>query len=317
MEDARRPESARDRPESRAVPTLARASLWAQRALAEAQVDSPRLDAELLLAHTLGWRRSHLYTRSEQVLQCDQWLRYEGLVRRRTGHEPLAYLLGYREFYGLAFFVDHRVLIPRPETEILVEQAIRQGTQLLGNAGHLTVADVGTGCGVIAIALALSLPAAEVYAIDLLAPALEVAARNCRPHGVAGRVHLLQGDLLSPLPARVDLIVANLPYVARNEAGALSPEIRSYEPRQAWDGGTGGTEVIERLLTQAGRYLNSGGSILLEIGPAQGPAVRGLAGRYLPGAKVEILPDGVGRDRVISVTQVHGGTKAEGGRDLV
>lgn len=312
MENTLWRESVREGPRAMALPTLTKASLWAQGALLRARVESPRLDAELLLAHALGWQRSRLYTRSQQVLQRDEWLRYEGLVRRRAQHEPLAYLLGYREFYGLPFFVDRRVLIPRPETEVVVEYAIRQGAQRWKETGHLTVADVGTGCGAIAIVIALSLPGATVYAIDLSAPALEVASCNCRRHGVAERVHLLQGDLLRPLPERVDLIVANLPYVSRREAAGLPPEIRCYEPRQAWDGGIEGMETIERLLVQADRYMDDAGSVLLEIGAAQGPAVRCTAAHCLPGAMVEIYADGAGLDRVVRVAQVHGDMRADG-----
>jgi len=305
-----------DRADSAAGPTLSEASLWAQRTLVAAQVDSPRLDADLLLAYALGWQRARLYACSDMALQSAEWLRYEDLVSRRARREPLAYLLGQWEFYGIPFFVDRRVLIPRPETEILVEQAIRHGTQMLESVSHLTVADVGTGCGAIAIALAVSLPTTRVYATDLSKPALEVAARNCRRHGVAGRVHLLHGDLLSPLPERVDLVVANLPYVASGEAAALSPEVRCFEPRRAWDGGDGGTEIFERLLAQAGRYVKIGGSILLEIGCAQAHPVLSIVRRCLPGAVVEVRRDHAGRDRVVRVAQVHANTRPESGRDL-
>lgn len=288
--------------------TISAALTWARGVLTEAEVDSAHLDAELLLAHTLGWQRAQLYTHAEQVLRPEGWARYTELIARRAQREPLAYVVGHQEFYGLDFFVDQRVLIPRPDTEVLVERAISQGTHLLQSMGRLAIADVGTGCGTIAIALALRLPPAEVYAIDVSAPALEVAARNCCRHGVEGQVHLLQGDLLDPLPQRVALIVANLPYVALAEVAALSPEISCYEPRGTWDGGVGGLEVIERLLAQAGEYLDDGGSILLEIGTTQGSAVQGMAARYFPTAVVEVLRDGADLDRVVSVAPARNGT---------
>ena len=293
--------------------TLSRALIWARKVLTEAEVDSPRLDAELLMAHVLGWQRAQIYTHAEQALQPHVQARYASVIARRAQREPLAYLMGHREFYGLDLLVDGRVLIPRPETELLVEEAICRGGRLLESVDCLAIADVGTGCGAIAILLALSLPAAEVYATDLSAPALVVAAHNCRRHGVEGQVHLLQGDLLSPLPQPVDLIVANVPYVALAEAPALAPEISRHEPRQAWNGGVGGLEVIARLLAQAGDYLNDGGSLLLEIGATQGPAVQGIVASCLPTSVVEIVRDGAGLDRVVSAAHVRRGTRAKGG----
>ena len=282
---------------------------WARRVLIEAGADSPHLDAELLLAHGLGWRRIQLHTSTEQLIGREDQARYAKLIARRARREPLAYLVGHREFYGLDFFVDERVLIPRPETEVLVEQAIFQGTYILESTGGLAIADVGTGCGAIAIVLALRLSLAEVYAVDISSPALEVTAHNCRRHGLQGQLHLLAGDLLSPLPRSVDLIVANLPYVALGEVATLPPEISCYEPRVAWNGGVDGLAVIERLLAQASGYLNGGGSILLEIGATQGSAVQDLAVRWFPTAAVQVFQDGAGLDRVVSVVPAPSGTR--------
>jgi release factor glutamine methyltransferase len=322
MTDVREPEAAKgaanwERPgEAAAVCSLSQALIQARQALAEAGVDSPRLDAELLLAHVLGWRRGQLYTHSERNLQPEDRARFADLIMRRARREPVAYLTGHREFYGLDFCVDRRVLIPRPETELLVELALSEGGRLSESTKHLTVADIGTGCGAIAIAIALSLPAAEIFAVDLSAPALRVASENLRRHDLEGRVHLLQGDLLTPLPEPVDLIVANLPYVALREVAALSPEIYRYEPRQAWDGGEGGMEVIDRLLAGVPEYMHDGGSILLEIGATQGHAVREVAALHLPGAAVEIVQDGAGLDRVVRIDHVHNHTRVKGGREL-
>jgi len=281
----------------------------------EAGVEEARLDAEVLLAHTLGCQRAQLYAHPERMLQSSERARYKELVARRARREPLAYLTGHREFYGLDLLVDHRVLIPRPETEVLVERAIIEGKGLLEDRGRLIVADIGTGCGAIAIALAVHLPSTQVYATDISPPALAVASHNCRRHGVARRVHLLCGDLLSPLPHQVDMIVANLPYVAPTEMGALPPEVSRYEPRRAWDGGADGLELIGRLLAQAPAYLNDGGCILLEIGAAQGDAAREMAAGYFPTEKVEVLRDGAGLDRVILVRAMpirRGAVESEG-----
>ena len=217
----------------------------------------------------------------------------------------MAYLVGHKEFYGLDFVVDRRVLIPRPETELLVERAIALGREVLA-ASHpsLTIADVGTGCGCIAVALAVHLPQARVFATDRSPQALEVARENVRRHGVEDRVRLLCGDLLTPVPpeVRLDLIVANLPYVSRSELEALPRSVREYEPLEtALDGGEDGLALIRRLLGEAPRRLAPGGAVLLEIGATQGPRVAELARRRFPGAEVRVLPDLAGRDRVVEI----------------
>ena len=300
--------------------TISAVLSWARRVLIEAQVDSPHLDAELLLGHALGWCRTQFYASTDQLIHSEDRARYAKLIARRARREPLAYLVGHQEFYGLDFSVDRRVLIPRPETEVLVEQAIVQGIYILESTGRLAIAEVGTGCGAIAIALALHLPRAEVYAIDISSPALGVAAHNCRFHGLQGQLHLLLGDLLAPLPQSVDLIVANLPYVALAEVATLPSEISCYEPPLAWNGGVDGLAVIERLLAQASGYLNTGGSILLEIGATQGSAVQDLAGRRFPTAAVQVIRDGAGLDRVVIVgpapmTQEQAGKNGRGQSD--
>ena len=233
---------------------------------------------------------------------------YEELLTRRVQREPLAYLVGHREFYGLDLSVDRRVLVPRPETELLVERAVNLGDLLQKNARCLAIADVGTGCGAIAIALALNLHLAQVYATDISQPALEVAAHNCRRHSVEGRVHLLCGDLLKPLPQPVDMIVANLPYVAQEEFSTLPMDVSAYEPRRAWDGGVGGLEIIERLLSQVDGCLNDGGCILLEIGAVQGERVVNLVAQRFTDGSVHVLQDGAGHDRVVVINTIPSST---------
>ena len=261
--------------------------------LENAGIEEARLDAELLLGHALGITRAQLYTYPQSQLSSVELASFRQLIERRARREPVAYIVGHKEFYGLDLFVDDRVLIPRPETELLVEKAIEISQR------QSVVADVGTGSGAIAISLAVHLPQAQVYATDASPEALEVAARNCRRHCVEDRVHLLQGHLLEPLPEPVDLIVANLPYVSQAELAQLPPEISHYEPREALDGGPDGLDHIRHLLAQAGGHLKSRGIVLLEIGATQGQAVVALARRHFPAARVEIAQDYAGLDRVV------------------
>jgi len=268
---------------------------WGEQALAPSALDTPRLDAEILLAYALGITRAQLHVHSQSQLSSTELAHYHRLIERRARSEPVAYIVGQKEFYGLDLFVDNRVLIPRPETELLVEKAIEISQR------RAVVADIGTGSGAIAVSLAVHLPQALVYATDASSGALEVAARNCRRHRVEDRVHLLQGHLLEPLPEPVDLIVANLPYVSQAELAQLPPEINCYEPREALNGGLDGLDHIRRLLAQAGEHIRPGGVVLLEIGATQGEAAIALARRHLPAAKVEIVKDYAGLDRVVMV----------------
>jgi len=222
----------------------------------------------------------------------------------------VAYITGHKEFYGLDFYVDRRVLVPRPETELLVEKGLEIGRAI---SNPLTIADVGTGCGAIAISLAVHLPRAIIYALDASSEALEVTALNRCRHSVERNVHLLQGDLLSPLPEPVDLIVANLPYVSRAEWEQLPRTIATYEPRSALDGGPDGLDAIRRLLAQARSHLKPQATILLEIGATQGAAATDLARRsfdnpptllrtpHFSRATVEVVQDYAGLDRMVVI----------------
>jgi release factor glutamine methyltransferase len=268
----------------------------AVQALEGERVDSPRLDAELLLAHALGTNRAWVLAHPERRLTPKELTRFRDLVGRRLGREPLAYITGHREFFGLDLAVDARVLIPRPETELLVEQALALARRL---PEPPLIADVGAGSGAIAVALAVHLPAARIYALDQSPDPLAVSAQNARRHGVEGRVVCLEGDLLDPLPETVHIVTANLPYVASEEWESLAPEIRVHEPQAALDGGPGGLEVIRRLLAMAGRHLRPQGAILLEIGAEQGPAARTLAAEHFPQARVDLHQDYAGLDRLL------------------
>jgi release factor glutamine methyltransferase len=266
--------------------------------LQEGGLDTPRLDAELLLGHVLGLNRAQIHAHLDQRLDAAELESCRELIERRGQHEPVAYIIGYKEFYGLDFYVDRRVLIPRPETELLVEK----GLAIVQAASYpLTIADVGTGGGAIAISLAVHLAQARIYALDASSEALEVAAFNRRRHRVEKRVHLLQGNLLSPLPEPVDLIMANLPYVSWAEWEQLPRTITAYEPRSALDGGPDGLDVIHCLLAQARFHLKPQATILLEIGATQGTAVTNLARRHFPAATVEVAQDYTGLDRMVIV----------------
>jgi len=263
------------------------------------------LEAELLLRHLLAIGRAELHIRLEDSLSAQQTRELDHLIRRRLSHEPIAYITGHKEFFGLDFHVSCDTLIPRPETELLVEKALA----LAGNriSPIQAIADVGTGCAAIAIALAVHLPQANVYALDISARALEVAALNCERHQVTNRVHLLQGDLLQPVACQgFDLILANLPYVSDREMGELSDDVRLFEPAIALSGGPDGLRQIGRLLAQAREKLCPAGAILLEISPGQRAAVVNLAGRHFTGATVKVLPDLGGDERVVVIESKRG-----------
>ncbi len=265
--------------------------------LREAQVETSRLDAEVLLAHHLGITRSQLLARLDFALDPEIEDGYHALVERRSLHEPVAYVIGYKEFYGLKIQVDRQVPIPRPETEILVEVALASARQ-----GKSPVVEVGTGSGAVAVALAVNLPQAEIYATDLSPAALEVAGRNCRHHDVLDRIFLLEGDLLEPLPEPVALVVANLPYLSRRELEGAPPEIAEYEPHRAFDGGLNGLDQYRRLFAQAPSHLLPRANICLEVGASQAQAINRIAREEFPQARVVVIKDLAGLDRVVFIT---------------
>ena len=231
--------------------------------LARHGVASARLDAEVLLAQVLGVSRLELYTRLDEPLVTAEIDAYRQALRRRARREPVAYITGVREFYGLALRVGPGVLVPRPPTEFLVEQ----GLQALAGAGSGLAVDVGTGCGAVALALASRHPAARVVGVDRSSAALRYAVDNGRLLGLAGRVRWVLADGLDALAgASVDLVVSNPPYIPSGQWSTLAPEITGYEPREALDGGPDGLDVARRILTSAARVLRPGGCLLMELG---------------------------------------------------
>jgi release factor glutamine methyltransferase len=273
-----------------------RALRQAGRVLDRRWLPEANLGSELLLRHTLRIDRAGLYQDPDRELSVEEESAFRRLLKRRLRGEPVAYILGRREFYGLDFEVDRRVLIPRPDTELLVDKALA-----FARRHDVTeIADIGTGSGAVAVALAVNLPGVTVYATDISAAALEVARRNASRHGVGDRIRFLAGDLLAPLPPAVPLIIANLPYVtaAEVEDGRLA----DFEPELALSGGTDGLDVIRRLVSGLPDKLRPGGCLLLEVGWQQGRQVAALLRKLYPGADVEITPDLGGIDRVVGLT---------------
>lgn len=269
---------------------------WTTRRFADASVDSPRLAAQILLAHALGIDRVQLYVQYDKPLGPEELGRYRDLVRRRLAGEPVAYLTGRQEFWSLPLAVDPRVLVPRRDTETLVELVLDR----VDRAAALAIADIGTGAGPVALALARELPAARVVATDVSADALAVASENASRLGLADRIDFRAGDLLAALGdgERFDVIASNPPYVASGEIDRLAPEVRR-EPRGALDGGGDGLDHLRRLVAgAAGHLVSPGGLLALEHGFDQGPAVRALldaTGRF---AAAETRADLGGQPRV-------------------
>jgi release factor glutamine methyltransferase len=264
-------------------------------------IESPRLTIELLLAHLLKKKRMQLYLEFERDLDEATLVKLREMVKRRVAGEPLQYITGETEFCGLKFMVDKRVLIPRPETELLVEVvAGRLKTEDGRRKGEVRIVDVGTGSGCIAIALAKKLPEAEITAIDVSKEALEVARGNAALHQVEKKVRFLEGDLLEALPSsfEVDAIVSNPPYIADGELAKLPKEVRDFEPVRALTAGEDGLKVIRRLVMNARRVLSASGFVALELGAGQREAVEEFFGQQ-GHEVVEVVKDLQGHERVI------------------
>ena len=279
--------------------TLSEALRLASNSLYTAEIEDALIEAELLLGYVLGVSKAQLYSQPERLLTTEEAGDLQQLVQRRLLREPTAYIMKRCEFYGFDFYLVRRVLIPRPETELLVEKTIEFASPRLSAESGFIIADIGTGCGAVAISLALSLPEARIYATDISDSALQVASVNCQRHKVGSRVKLLQGDLLEPLPEPVDVIVANLPYIRDCELQMLAPEITDYEPVIALSGGEDGLDKIRCLLQQAPGKIRPGGCLLLEVGQGQDKAVSSIINSHFPQASIELIPDLSGINRVM------------------
>jgi release factor glutamine methyltransferase len=269
---------------------------WTRRHFESKKIEPARLDAEVLLAHALGMQRVMLYARFDQPLAPEELARIRDLVARRARGEPISYLLGEREFYSLELEVSPAVLIPRPDTETLVEAVI----ECVRGIDAPRLVDVGTGSGAIALALAKSLPSAEVVAVDVSPEALQVATRNAARHSLEARVRFVESDLLDRLevsPA-FDVVVANLPYIQTQVIPTLMVDVRDHEPHLALDGGPDGLRLIRRLAESAPEHLTSDGLLALEIGFDQRAAVLDLL-LSLGYRDIESRKDPGGHDRVV------------------
>jgi release factor glutamine methyltransferase len=276
-------------------PTLDSALRWGARQLRRV-AEQPQLEAQVLLADTLGVERTWLLAHPEAELGEIPAGVYRGNLARRADGVPLPYVLGWWEFYGRRFRVTPHVLIPRPETETLVEHGLDWLTR---RAGPSRVLDIGTGSGCIGVSLAVEAPNALVVATDLSAAALGVARENAARHGVGPRLSLVRADLAAGLAGGFDLLCANLPYLPTAELPRWA--VSRWEPRKALDGGAGGTQVIERLLPTLPNLISPSGMALLEIGEGQDGRLLGAVGQTLPGWRARPIPDLAGVPRVIEI----------------
>lgn len=271
---------------------------WATDQLEAKEIADARLEAELILVFALAIKKSELILNQSMALDDKGFKRYQELIARRLKHEPTAYIIGSQPFMSLDLMVNRSVLIPRPETELLAEQALR----VTSRESRVVIADVGTGSGCIAVTLAKRLPLAEVYGIDTSDDALKVAKKNAEMHKVEGRCHFIKGNLLEPLKEPVDLIVANPPYIPSGEISKLQPEVRDWEPRKALDGGKDGLDYIRKLLRESPKYLKANGRLVMEFGFGQAAEIEKLAAEDFE--KIELIKDYAGIERIIILSSI-------------
>jgi release factor glutamine methyltransferase len=279
---------------------------WVTEYLSGKGVDSPRLGAELLLCHALGTTRIELYTQFDKVVPQRQLDALRDLVKRAGLREPVAYLTGRTEFYSIELDISSDCMIPRPETELLVQRAIEF---LRSRDGVQFVCDLCTGSGCIAVAIAKNFSEARIIATDISAGALEVAARNVAKHNLGARIELLQGDLFEPLVEQLDvtefdLIVCNPPYVSRAEYETLATNVKDYEPKSALLAGTDGLDVYRRLIDKVDSFLKPRAALMLEIGYAQGPAVREMLEKTGAFSQIKTEKDPNDNDRVVTAIKM-------------
>jgi len=285
--------------------TIWEALRQAETAMSPRGIPDARVESEILLMHALGWDRAGLYARLKEPLPDSEREAFWDLVEQRLQRRPTPYITQQCQFYGVDLYIDERALIPRPETEGLVDTVL-QFAEHRSPAQSTLVADVGTGSGAIAVALALHLPQAHIYAIDISPDSLEVARINVRRHRLEQRVDVLAGDMLQAISEAVDIMAANLPYVRDADWSGLMPEIRDHEPQSALLGGPDGLDKIRLFLPQAVKKLRPQGLLLLEIGQGQGPAVLDLARHHFPSAEADLIPDLAGMDRTLRVLMRSG-----------
>ncbi len=278
-------------------------------ALSSEGIEQSRLEAKLLLAHVLGIRKEDLIIRPDQELTDLQEEQYQHLVERRCRREPLAYIVGHREFWSLEFKVNPKVLIPRPETEGVIEHLLSLSDTDSGSQAT-RILDLGTGSGILAIVAALEFPTVRVTAVDISNEVLGVAQENALQHRVAERVEFLNMDLMQSWSilrdGLYDYILSNPPYIASDQFGQLMPDVRDYEPRAALDGGPEGLVYYRKIIAAAFTYLRPGGYLIFEVGDHQAGLVKQIFQACNCWDTIEIVPDLSGRDRVVSARSVFG-----------
>ncbi len=276
--------------------SIGRILKWTESYFMEKGIEAPRLDAEVLLSHVLKKERIHLYVHFDEPLETAELAEYRELVKRRVQHVPVAYLTGHREFMGLDFEVMPDVLIPRPETELLVQTAI-EGLRAV--EGEKRFADIGTGSGAICLSVLHYVPEVMCETVDISAEALKVAEKNAENLGVSDRIEFRHGDLLGPLKGRrFHAVLSNPPYIPNGDIGGLAPEVRDAEPRLALDGGPEGLDFYRRLTKEAPDYLETGGFLAMEIGINQAQPVCHMLEAEGWMSKIEVYKDLAGIERV-------------------
>lgn len=282
--------------DSNEVWTIGSLLKWTQQYFSTKGVESPRLDAEVLLSHILQKERIYLYVHFDEPLEGAELARFREMVKQRVKRVPVAYIIGEREFMGLPFKVSPAVLVPRPDTEILVEAVIKE----LGEKTDPVFVDIGTGSGAIVLSILKNIESAQAAAVDISAEALAIARENAERLELAERVDFFQGDLYEPVRGRIfDAIVSNPPYIPDADIEGLEPEVREYEPYGALAGGVDGLDFYRKLVNEGAELLRPGGFIAFEVGIHQAQAVAALANVDPAFSKTEIVKDYAGIDRVV------------------
>ncbi|MDG2390052.1 MAG: peptide chain release factor N(5)-glutamine methyltransferase [Planctomycetaceae bacterium] len=278
--------------------TVRRILTWTTEHFTERGCDTPRLDVEILLAHVLNCPRIQLYVQYERQLTEAERTRLRGFVRRRADHEPVAYLVGKREFFGLDFRVTADVLIPRPDTETLVLALL----DYLKDSPAAELIELGVGSGAISVAAAVHQSGLSISAVDICPQALQIAKQNAQRHKLESRINFYEGDLFASLPAglRVDAVVSNPPYVQTAELDQLDADVKDHEPRLALDGGADGLDLARRIINDAPRFLKPNGLLLLELGPDNIQSAATFLKSQAGYQQIHILKDAAGRERVLS-----------------
>lgn len=278
--------------------TIGKILKWTEQYFAKAELDSPRLDAEVLLAHVLKKERIFLYVHFDQPLDPAELAEYKACIRQRVQHVPVAHITGHKEFMGLDFKVTKDTLIPRPDTEILVEAVLQR--LKAGPESDLRLADIGTGSGAICLSLLNYLPQLQAVTVDISPRAIEVARENAAALGVAERIEFFQGDLLEPIKdRRFEAIVSNPPYIPKSDILTLAQDVKDYEPMSALDGGEDGLDFYRRLLQEAAELLAEDGFLAVEVGIGQAQVLAEMAKVMTPWGRSEIIKDLAGIERVV------------------